>query len=41
MSKDDVLLGYRLRLFALAGQDWCSPGLPRDGCASLDLLPMG
>lgn len=40
MTKDDVLFGYRLRLFALAGEVGRVRGVPRDGRASLDLLPL-
>ena len=40
MTQDDVLFGYRLQLFALAAERGVSQGVPVDGRASLDLLPL-
>ena len=40
VTHDDVLFGYRLQLFALAGGARGQRGVPVDGRASLDLLPL-
>ena len=40
VSDDDVLFGYRLRLFTLAAEIGRPCGLPGDGGPPLDLLPL-
>ena len=41
MTDDDVLFGFRLRLFALAAAQIGARGLPGVRGAPLDLLPLG